>query len=289
MGIVSLYPESGNASLTQIPPNLTNPVCIGTAALLADEGSTADAYLGTNSSFPIPLDQTLSKQDVEKWCPWDLQLNANTGPANGVYVYPDTSIQRPLFNPCYSACAKYSKPQDCCTGAYDNPNACKPSQYSTDAKKVCPDAYSFAFDDQTSTFIIPSGGGFEVVFCPPGRSTTILSTLSAQLHQLEATGHVTSQVLEMLKDEELVRGVAHKKVNGGKDKGNGVEVAGVEGGLEIKADDAQRLEKEKAVERMDDVDTEMIIVTKTVTVQPTGSAAGVVPHWTDLNPDKASK
>lgn len=52
-----------------------------------------------------------------------------------------------------------------------------------------------AFDDQTSTFIIPSGGGFEVVFCPPGRSSTILATLSSQLHQLAQNGHVSPQLI----------------------------------------------------------------------------------------------
>lgn len=143
VGIISLYPESDNASLTQIPPNLTNPICIGTAALLADEGSLADANLGTNASFPIPLDQSQSHGDVQRWCPWDLQLSPPTKPGDGIYPYPDDNIKRPLFNPCYSACAKYNRPADCCTGHYDSPNICKPSLYSSDAKKVCPDAYSF--------------------------------------------------------------------------------------------------------------------------------------------------
>ena len=256
MGIISLYPESGNASLTQIPPNLTNPVCIGTAALLAEQGSTADAYFGTNSSFPVPLDQTQSHEFVQTWCPWDLQLNTNTGPANGVYVYPDTSIQRPLFNPCYSACAKYSKPQDCCTGAYNSPNACKPSQYSSDAKKVCPDAYSFAFDDQDSTFIVPSGGGFEVVFCPPGRSTTILSTLSSQLHQLAATGHVSSQVLAELQDEQLIRGAVREEIKHVEDQGNGEQV-------EIEAGDTKKTETGKRLAGSDRTNLETVVVTKT--------------------------
>jgi beta-mannosidase len=79
-------------------------------------------------------------------------------------------------------------------------------------KEVCPDAYSFgeqllsalwhldpgiltntgtaAFDDQTSTFIIPSGAGFEVVFCPGARSTVILSTEAERMRQLSQTGHV---------------------------------------------------------------------------------------------------
>jgi len=60
---------------------------------------------------------------------------------------------------------------------------------------VCPDAYSYAYDDSTSTFGVPSGAGFEVVFCPTGRSTTILRTLGSQLSQLTQAGHVTQQIL----------------------------------------------------------------------------------------------
>lgn len=63
---------------------------------------------------------------------------------------------------------------------------------------------SSAFDDQTSTFIIPSGGGFRVMFCPPGRSSNILSTMSAQLYELAATGSIRPQ---MLADTEKVTSV----------------------------------------------------------------------------------
>lgn len=35
-----------------------------------------------------------------------------------------------------------------------------------------------AFDDQTSTFVIPSGAGFNIIFCPRGRSTNILTAES---------------------------------------------------------------------------------------------------------------
>lgn len=198
LAIVSLYPESGNASLTKIPPNLTNPICIGTAALLTAQGDTSDSNSGTNSSYPIPLDESVSVSDVASWCPWDLQVNIPTVPSDGVYSYPDTNIQRPGFDPCFSACAKYSHASDCCTGSYDSPNACKPSSYSTAAKSVCPDAYSYAFDDQTSTFIIPSGGGFEVTFCPTGRSSNILKVYKQQLSQLSQTGSVSESLLEAM-------------------------------------------------------------------------------------------
>ena len=146
ISIVSLYPESSNPSLQDIPPNLTNPICIGTAALLSKPNSNIDATglnSGTNSSFPIPLEETQTVSDVASWCPWDLQLNAPSKPGDGVYPYPDDNIQRPAFDPCYSACAKYNHAQDCCTGSFDSPNACKPSTYSMAAKKVCPDAYSY--------------------------------------------------------------------------------------------------------------------------------------------------
>lgn len=143
MAIISLYPESGNSSLQEIPPNLTNPICIGTSSLLADQGDTSDAFSGTNASFPIPLDQSNSKSDVQGWCPWDLLLRAPTAPRDGIYRYPDDNLQRPIFNACFSACSKYNKPSDCCTGYYNDPDICKGSKYSRGAKMVCPDAYSF--------------------------------------------------------------------------------------------------------------------------------------------------
>ncbi|KAL8834406.1 MAG: hypothetical protein Q9170_003774 [Blastenia crenularia] len=178
---------------SDVPPNLTNPMCIGTASLLAAAKSGVGQDFGTNSSYPIPLEESESWNDVQGWCPWDLQLDPPKKPGDGVYPYPDDNIKRPYFNPCYSACAKYNKASDCCIGKYNSPTVCQPSLYSTQAKKVCPDAYSFAFDDQTSTFIIPSGPGFEVVFCPPGRSSTILKSMSSQ--RMELARHGLSQKL----------------------------------------------------------------------------------------------
>ncbi|OCT49796.1 thaumatin family protein [Cladophialophora carrionii] len=197
VGIISLLGQSGNPNLTDIPPNLTNPVCIGTSSLLAPVGDTSDAEFGTNSTFPLPLDQSITSSFVQDWCPWPLQLAPPTKPGDGVYPYPDDNIQRPIFNPCLSACAKWNKAKYCCTGKHGTPASCTPSLYSQQAKKVCPDAYSYAYDDQTSTFIIPQGGGFEVVFCPAGRSTKILQTFGDQLRQLAQTGHATRDIVSI--------------------------------------------------------------------------------------------
>lgn len=205
VGIISLLDQTGNSTLQDIPPNLTNPVCIGTSSLLAGVGNAADADLGSNSTYPLPLEQSVTQSLVQSWCPWPLQLDPPQKPGDGVYPYPDDNIQRPIFNPCLSACAKWNKDQYCCTGSHNTPATCSPSDYSTQAKKVCPDAYSYAYDDQTSTFIIPQGGGFEVVFCPSGRSSNILAVFGDQLRQLAQTGQATRDIVSLAQNATYIR------------------------------------------------------------------------------------
>lgn len=185
-----VYHPADNTSY--IPPNLVNPSCIGTPGYLAAFSKTGLTY--TNSTYPMPYEDIQSNTDLSNWCPWDLQAFPPVKPGDGVYPYPDDNIQRPIFDPCKSACAANNEPANCCTGEYDDPTICQPSLYSYNAKAVCPDAYSFAFDDQTSTFIIPSGGGWEVVFCPAGRSTNILATFTDELHQIASSGQVSPDV-----------------------------------------------------------------------------------------------
>ncbi|KAK0628210.1 thaumatin family-domain-containing protein [Bombardia bombarda] len=179
---------------TWIPPNLTNCACIASYGYLAEPSRTGLAY--TNASYPMPYEADQTNQKVANWCPWDLQEYPPSKPGDGIYPYPDDNIERPVFDPCLSACSATNAPEDCCTGDYDHPAACKPSLYSYMAKSVCPDAYSYAFDDQTSTFIIPTGGGWEIVFCPEGRSTDILATFGPQLQQIASGGSISEEVLE---------------------------------------------------------------------------------------------
>jgi hypothetical protein len=194
------YIPGNDSSRQEIPPNLTNCACIGTTGLISDAASPS-----TNASFPIPYDTKTTDSDLARWCPWDLQLNPPTKPGDGVYPYPDDNIQRPAFSPCLSQCAKTNSPSDCCTGSYDDPSICKPGLYSSQAKAVCPDAYSYAFDDQTSTFIIPSGGGWEVTFCPIGRSTNILKTFGKQLSELASTGKVSMQIVADAQNTTIIQ------------------------------------------------------------------------------------
>ncbi|KAL3426560.1 thaumatin family protein [Phlyctema vagabunda] len=193
MGVT--YLPGDNSALEEIPPNLTNCACIATSGLLTTTASSGTSGNSTNATFPIPYETMQDAKSLSGWCPWDLQQTPPTKPGDGVYPYPDDNIQRPMFNPCLSACARTNAAKDCCTGSFNDPTKCSPSLYARKAKEVCPDAYSFAYDDQTSTFIIPTGGGWEVTFCPPGRSTNILKTLGTQLSQLAQQGTVSKNIL----------------------------------------------------------------------------------------------
>jgi hypothetical protein len=186
------YIPGKDSNLQDIPPNLTNCACIGTAGYITTESTSSSS---NGSSSPIPYNQKTTNKDLTNWCPWNLQQDPPVKPGDGVYPYPDDDIKRPIFSPCLSACAKTNKASDCCTGSYNDPDKCKGGLYSSNAKSVCPDAYSFAYDDQTSTFIIPTGGGWEITFCPAGRSTNILKTFGKQLSDLASTGRVSSQSL----------------------------------------------------------------------------------------------
>jgi hypothetical protein len=66
---------------------------------------------------------------------------------------------------CKSACEAFRSPQYCCSGAYGTPDTCKPSSYSEIFKNACPRAYSYAYDDKTSTFTCASAD-YQITFCP---------------------------------------------------------------------------------------------------------------------------
>lgn len=143
---IQMLPET-NGSFQRIPQRLTNPSCVGTVGEAHAPGynpyPTFPNFLGTTARDPLQFEKQETLSDIAQWCPWDLQTSSATSPSGGVYVYPDGQVDRPAFDPCLSACAKYNRPADCCTGAYDSPSSCSPSTYSKMAKAVCPDAYSY--------------------------------------------------------------------------------------------------------------------------------------------------
>ncbi|CAM9205107.1 unnamed protein product [Phaeothamnion confervicola] len=70
---------------------------------------------------------------------------------------------------CRSACDVFNADQYCCRNAYGTPATCDPSSYSLKFKKACPRAYSYAYDDPSSTFTCrgQSEGrtGYVITFC----------------------------------------------------------------------------------------------------------------------------
>ncbi|KAJ1397637.1 Thaumatin, conserved site [Sesbania bispinosa] len=66
---------------------------------------------------------------------------------------------------CKSACEAFNAPQYCCSGAYGTPDTCQPSSYSQLFKSACPRAYSYAYDDKTSTFTC-AAADYTITFCP---------------------------------------------------------------------------------------------------------------------------
>ncbi|CAJ0944361.1 unnamed protein product, partial [Mesorhabditis belari] len=70
---------------------------------------------------------------------------------------------------CMSACEAFNTDEYCCRGAHGTPDTCPPNQYSQLFKKACPGAYSYAYDDHTSTFFCRGNNGpspaYTVQFC----------------------------------------------------------------------------------------------------------------------------
>jgi len=70
---------------------------------------------------------------------------------------------------CQSACTKYHSPEYCCTGSHSTSDTCPQNQFGRIFKAACPDAYSYAFDDATSTFTCKSAAGqssgYKIEFC----------------------------------------------------------------------------------------------------------------------------
>ncbi|KAD4888770.1 hypothetical protein R6Q59_034335 [Mikania micrantha] len=66
---------------------------------------------------------------------------------------------------CRSACDAFNGPEFCCTGDHATPATCAPTQFSVRFKAACPSAYSYAYDDASSTFTC-SGSDYLITFCP---------------------------------------------------------------------------------------------------------------------------
>ncbi|KAF5468912.1 hypothetical protein F2P56_013020, partial [Juglans regia] len=67
---------------------------------------------------------------------------------------------------CKSACLAFNQPQYCCTGNFNTPQTCPPTNYSMIFENQCPQAYSYAYDDVNSTFTCSGAPNYIITFCP---------------------------------------------------------------------------------------------------------------------------
>lgn len=88
--------------------------------------------------------------NVNAVCPQELQVRAADGGVVG----------------CKSACLAFNQPQYCCTGEFNDPKKCVPTDYSLIFENQCPEAYSYAYDDKNSTFTCSASPNYEITFCP---------------------------------------------------------------------------------------------------------------------------
>ncbi|GLT75563.1 hypothetical protein SLA2020_472780 [Shorea laevis] len=96
--------------------------------------------------------------DLNMGCPKELQVAGRGGGGKGQVVA------------CKSACEAFGLDQYCCSGQFANPTTCRPTFYSTIFKRACPRAYSYAYDDGTSTFTCKAYE-YDIVFCPNAART----------------------------------------------------------------------------------------------------------------------
>ena len=66
---------------------------------------------------------------------------------------------------CLSACERFRTDEYCCAGAHATAATCPNFDYARLFKAACPDAYSYAYDDASSTFTC-RGEDYAIWFCP---------------------------------------------------------------------------------------------------------------------------
>nr|BAK03806.1 predicted protein [Hordeum vulgare subsp. vulgare] len=140
------------------------PVTLAEVTLAAPGGGGLDFYdASLVDGFNLPLSIAPDNNgdggacraaacagDVNAVCPSDLRVVSGSGEVVA----------------CKSACNAYGSARYCCTGDYGTPTACGPTNYSRVFKTACPSAYSYAYDDASSTFTCAGATTYHITFCP---------------------------------------------------------------------------------------------------------------------------
>jgi hypothetical protein len=72
--------------------------------------------------------------------------------------------------PCLSACKKYLTAASCCTWPHNTPQSCPASSEALYFKGLCPQAFTYTFDDHASFHTCRGAPSYTVTLCSsPGR------------------------------------------------------------------------------------------------------------------------
>jgi Thaumatin family len=96
---------------------------------------------------------------------------------------------------CKSACTAFGDPKYCCTGSFNSPKACPPTDYSKIFKQACPTSYSYAYDDLTSTFGCSGSTNYTITFGKSTGQPSAITTIGASSTQCLITAADGSVVM----------------------------------------------------------------------------------------------
>ncbi|KAK2426987.1 thaumatin protein [Trifolium repens] len=155
---------------TASPPATLAEFTLGTGSMDFYDVSLVDGYnlpmMVTTSGGTGSCEVTGCSSDLNLKCPSELKVEGGGA--------------------CNSACGAFGKPEYCCNGAFSNPDTCHPSVYSQMFKAACPKAYSYAYDDGSSTFTC-SGADYSITFCPTS-SSSLKSAADSSTNNTKGTG-----------------------------------------------------------------------------------------------------
>ncbi len=162
--------ESGTCGSVERCPGSTGKPPVTLAEFTLGDGAGNDTYdvsLVDGFNLPmaiVPMAGTFTRgarqdqydcgaptcrKDFNAICPAQIRFNNSAGKVVG----------------CMSACTAFETDAFCCRNAFGTETTCPPTDYARFFKVACPSAYSYAYDDPTSTFVC-KGEDYAIVFCP---------------------------------------------------------------------------------------------------------------------------
>ncbi|KAI8096020.1 thaumatin, partial [Thamnidium elegans] len=117
--------------------------------LSADGNDFYDISFVDGYNLPVSIEPAEQSSKVGKgyyWCRKPACRNVPTCPQElKVWIGG-------VYSACQSACSKFGNQAYCCAGLFDTPEKCGINKYAQLIKDECPDAYSFAYDDEKSLY-----------------------------------------------------------------------------------------------------------------------------------------